>query len=216
MKFKVKCTGYKSDERFFTIGKTYIWQDDTITNDNGHTYRAIVGGNDINKWELSRFYIFERVNAEMPKILITTDGTTTLARLYEGKKVVKSAEAKYNPADLATFPFDFTEGAGWAFEKLTGLTVQHKNISKPTKPQHKPTPKLVKQTVQVGDFVRRNANGEVCKVIALSSTWPGAVYVNTKTASCYDGGCADRPICQPFDYLHPNQYSIVLDGYTGE
>ena len=49
------------------------------------------------------------------KIVITSDGKTTLARLYEGKKVVKSAEANCSPDD----EFDFTQGAKIAFERLT-------------------------------------------------------------------------------------------------
>lgn len=49
------------------------------------------------------------------KIVITHDGKTTLARLYEGKTVVKSAEAKCHPRD----EFKFTEGAKIAFERLT-------------------------------------------------------------------------------------------------
>ena len=50
------------------------------------------------------------------KILITTDGTTTTARLYDGKKVTKSAEAKCSPDDK----FDFGTGAKLAFERLMG------------------------------------------------------------------------------------------------
>lgn len=49
------------------------------------------------------------------KIVITTNGNTTLARLYEGKKVVKTAEAKCAPED----EFDFLIGAELAFERLT-------------------------------------------------------------------------------------------------
>ena len=49
------------------------------------------------------------------KIVITSDGKTTLARLYEGKKVVKSAEANCSPDD----EFDFTKGAKIAFERLS-------------------------------------------------------------------------------------------------
>lgn len=49
------------------------------------------------------------------KIVITTDGKTTLARLYEGKKVVKTAKAKCSPDD----EFDFIAGAELAFERLT-------------------------------------------------------------------------------------------------
>jgi hypothetical protein len=48
------------------------------------------------------------------KIVITTDGTKTLARLYEGNKVVKTAMAKCSPEDT----FDFATGARLAFERL--------------------------------------------------------------------------------------------------
>lgn len=57
------------------------------------------------------------------KIVITTDGKTTLARMYEGKKVVKTAKAKCSPDD----EFDFLAGAELAFERLT----QNK-LKKPT------------------------------------------------------------------------------------
>lgn len=48
------------------------------------------------------------------KIVITTDGTETLARLYDGKKVVKTATAKCSPEDK----FDFETGATIAFDRL--------------------------------------------------------------------------------------------------
>lgn len=57
----------------------------------------------------------EIIPADLQKILITTDGKTTLARLYEGGKVIKSAEAKCGPDD--TYSFD--TGAKLAFERLT-------------------------------------------------------------------------------------------------
>lgn len=50
------------------------------------------------------------------KILITSDGTETLARLYDGKKVVKTSKAKCLPEDV----FDFATGAKLAFERLIG------------------------------------------------------------------------------------------------
>lgn len=48
------------------------------------------------------------------KIIITSDGTTTLARLYDGDKVIKKAEAKCAPDDT----FDFAVGAELAFQRL--------------------------------------------------------------------------------------------------
>lgn len=48
------------------------------------------------------------------KIVITTDGTETLARLYEGNKVIKTATAKCAPNDK----FDFETDATIAFNQL--------------------------------------------------------------------------------------------------
>lgn len=48
------------------------------------------------------------------KIVVTTDGKTTTARLFAGKELVKSATAKCAPADK----FDFKIGAGIAVSRL--------------------------------------------------------------------------------------------------
>ena len=48
------------------------------------------------------------------KIVITSDGEKTLARLYDGKKVVKTTTAKCSPDDK----FSFETGAKIAFERL--------------------------------------------------------------------------------------------------
>lgn len=50
------------------------------------------------------------------KIVITSNGDKTLARLYDGKKVVKTATAKCSPDDK----FDFETGAKYAFGRLFG------------------------------------------------------------------------------------------------
>ena len=63
-----------------------------------------------------RFYgaaSLELISREQ-KIVITTDGRETLAKLYEGNKVIKSATAKCNPEDT----FDFKVGADLAFDRL--------------------------------------------------------------------------------------------------
>ena len=49
------------------------------------------------------------------KIVITTDGITTTAKLYDGKTVVKIATAKCSPDD----EFNFETGARIAFDRLT-------------------------------------------------------------------------------------------------
>lgn len=71
------------------------------------------------------------------RIVITTDGVTTTAKLYDGKKVIKSATAKCSPDD----EFDFNIGAKIAFERLNAKRVPHimyenmdyGEIGKPTK-----------------------------------------------------------------------------------
>ena len=48
------------------------------------------------------------------KIVITSNGTETLARLYDGNKIIKTATAKCSPDDN----FDFETGATIAFDRL--------------------------------------------------------------------------------------------------
>lgn len=48
------------------------------------------------------------------KIVVTVDGETTTARLYNGKVLEKSAEVKCSPGDR----FDFNVGAGLAIDRL--------------------------------------------------------------------------------------------------
>ena len=48
------------------------------------------------------------------KIVITSNGAETLARLYDGNKVIKTATAKCSPDDK----FDFETGATIAFDRL--------------------------------------------------------------------------------------------------
>lgn len=54
------------------------------------------------------------VEPRSKKIVITTDGTETHARLYEENKLVKTATAKCSPEDT----FDFATGARIAFIRL--------------------------------------------------------------------------------------------------
>ena len=51
------------------------------------------------------------------KIVITTDGKTTTANLYDGKNVVKTTTAKCSPDDT----FDFETGAKIAFDRLINV-----------------------------------------------------------------------------------------------
>lgn len=64
----------------------------------------------------------EPVFVNNKKIVITSDGVETLARLYENGKVVKKATAKCSPED----EFDFNVGAKLAFERLTAPAAEKK------------------------------------------------------------------------------------------
>ena len=60
-------------------------------------------------------YILEPVRVN-EKIVITTDGKATTAKIYAGKSIIKTATAKCSPDDK----FDFVTGAKIAFERLIG------------------------------------------------------------------------------------------------
>lgn len=88
----------------------------TLKNPNG--YEIWCGDIKVENEEDGPFSVeskyFDLVN-EPQKIVITTDGVkTTTARLYEGKRVIKTAIAKCSPDD----EFDFSTGAKIAFNRL--------------------------------------------------------------------------------------------------
>ena len=59
--------------------------------------------------------MFSGLVAEFPKVVITTDGKTTTAKMYEGKKLLKTAASKCSHEDT----FDFTVGPKLALERVT-------------------------------------------------------------------------------------------------
>lgn len=59
--------------------------------------------------------MFSGLAASLPKVVITTDGKTTTAKMYEGKKLLKAAESSCSPEDT----FDFAIGAKLALERVT-------------------------------------------------------------------------------------------------
>lgn len=158
MKIKVRCKGYKRGEKYFTIGKVYEWEDGRLKNDNNFFYDTFMcKGTDPQEWNLSDWYDFEVVQDQ--KIVITTEGKETLARLYEGNKVVKTATARYAPDDT----FDFATGAKLAFERLMGEP-------KEATPENAEW-RVVHRAAKVGDYIRLktkafsfNEVGEILKV----------------------------------------------------
>jgi hypothetical protein len=89
---------------------------------NGHSQLSTKGphygvGEPWIFWENELEHVF--VNNK--KIVITTDGTKTLARLYENRKVVKKVTVKRSPDE-----FDFNVIAKLAFERLTEPAAEKK------------------------------------------------------------------------------------------
>lgn len=89
----------------------------------------------------------ERVNQ---KVVIVTDGSKTLATLYEGDKMAKTAKAKRNKEDA----FNFAVGARLAFDRLMG--------------EEKPAEEISEGGFKVGDLV--TYRGHPGTVICLAAT----------------------------------------------
>lgn len=81
---KVKCTGYKGTERYFTVGKVYEWKDDYMECDDGFAYTTMVSGNNPDKWQLSHWYTFEVVNEQK----FNEDAVKSLSELYEDNSTI--------------------------------------------------------------------------------------------------------------------------------
>lgn len=121
MKYKV---GDKVRVRSDLVGGKTYYMDDKSFGDTAVSTMRELGGKIVTIVHADKKYaikdsvfnwvdeMFEPVNTQ--KIVITTDGNETLARLYDGKKVVKTATAKCSPDDT----FDFETGAKLAFSKL--------------------------------------------------------------------------------------------------
>lgn len=122
----------------------------------------------------------ELVLVDDSKIIITTDGTTTLARLYEDNKVVKSAEAKCCPEDT----FDFKVGAEIAFNRLVG---------KPIGEVANCEWRVVNRKPRVGDYIRLkienfsfNNVGDVLKIDKVSDTYVSVLGKNHPRDTKFD------------------------------
>lgn len=142
----------KSKCCFVTYMRKYCGKEMTISRiTRDGNYEMMNGGG----WKFSED-TFEKKHSQ--KIVITTDGTETLARLYEGGKVVKSATAKCSPKDA----FDFNIGARLAFDRLLGE--EKKELKW----------RVVNRPAKVGDYVRIireifsfNEIGDILKVAKI-------------------------------------------------
>lgn len=119
-------------------------EDISGTNDNG-----------VEKWfyrlKNTPFFwhesLLEAVNNEN-KIVITTDGTTTRAALYDGHKLIREAKAICSKDDT----FDFEAGAKIAFERLTAKPAVK------TKPKKELKPLNTKIFVLDGDDILKSSH----------------------------------------------------------
>lgn len=66
--------------------------------------------------------MFSGLVTDRLKVIITTDGKTTTAKMYEGKKVLKTAKTQCSPEDT----FDFAVGAKLALERVTEKDLKFK------------------------------------------------------------------------------------------
>lgn len=98
---------------------------------------------DLNGHSCAQWVGFEDVaTLELQKIVVTSDGETTTARLFSGKELVKSATAKCSPSD----EFVFETGAVLALDRLLDPVTK----AKPN------APKFTKADLKTGLFGRMN------------------------------------------------------------
>lgn len=92
--------------------------DKNIGGHDGNAVRDVKGKSGHCWWFVkSRFgSTFDLIPKSTQKLIVTVNGAETLARLYEGNKVIKSATAKCSPDDT----FDFEKGAKLAVDRLLG------------------------------------------------------------------------------------------------
>ena len=103
------------------------------------------------------------------KIVITSDGKTTLARLYDCKRVIRRAEAKCSPEDT----YDFATGANLAYDRL----MRPETLTASVKPYAEPD-KSTTLKYKVGDKI--TARGTVCGI-----SGPGTIVeVDAKSSLC--------------------------------
>lgn len=121
-KFKVG-ERYKVTENCFFV-KIPTFSNDEIGNvieieniENDTVYYKTVKGSKFSRGFMSGSrFAYGLVPVHNNKIIITADGKTTTAKMYDGKKLVKSAKADCHPDD----EFVFIIGASIALERLTG------------------------------------------------------------------------------------------------
>lgn len=130
---------------------------------------------DITEWWFSEKMLEPVKNS---KIVITTDGKETLARLYDGNEVVRSAKAICSDDD----EFDFSKGAEIAFNRLTG---------KKNEIEEEPKFNVGDLVVKTDDFgltrcyPKKNTVGKIMKIIIDDNCF----LIQWERGSTSDGDC---------------------------
>ena len=83
----------------------------TITEINQYGKYSVKEDNELWSWTDE---MFSGMATSLPKVVITTDGKTTTAKMYEGTKLLKTAKSKCSPEDT----FDFAIGAKLTLERV--------------------------------------------------------------------------------------------------
>lgn len=114
-----------------------------------------INGTGVGNWfyrlENTPFYWHESLLEAVKngsKVVITTDGTTTRAALYDGHKLIREAKAICSKEDV----FDFEVGAKIAFERLTA------NPAVKAKPKKELKPLNTKIFVLDGDDILKSSH----------------------------------------------------------
>lgn len=84
----------------------------TITEINQYGKYSVKEDNELWSWTDE---MFSGMATSLPKVVITTDGKTTTAKMYEGTKLLKTAKSKCSPEDT----FDFAIGVKLTLERVT-------------------------------------------------------------------------------------------------
>lgn len=144
--------------------------------------------------------------ADNYKVVITTDGKTTLARLYDGSKVVKSAEAKCSPIDT----FDFAVGSKLAFERL--FEESDEKICE------------VKRSAKKGEYIKIvNAqqahgyykNGDIYQVAQVKKSFISDIFGGFGTGVYFEIPGVETIWDDGMGFAWENEY-VVLEGYKPE
>lgn len=118
------------------------------------------------------------------KVVITTDGYHTTAKLYSGKNLLRSAKALRNPDD----PFDFKIGARLAFARL----MPDHEATEPSKPapKYRPMQQLrIRAGTRIGHLIRPGSVVTVLEVLAngvYRVTGPKAVGLGHELQSVHE------------------------------